>query len=162
MTNWAEIYRSLQIDTLKYTGTWMLLTGTVAGLIIMFFFFLIFKEQPFIVYGIGAVGLLIFFYYQIRLIRLYKKPIVYTGIVYDKFVKRHSNDINGTETVKFFVRMGVDSSFEFDKNGDIMNFDNLPFHTLLNCPSHLFEKLMTGNEISLVVMSHNNTIAHIV
>ena len=162
MTNWSEIYRSLQLDTLKTSGIWMSVASVVSGIIMILLAGLFFRNDSIIQFFVIGIVVLFVFYFQWKLLLLYKSPRVFTGRIYDKYEKRRVNDTDGSEKLHCYVKMEVVSSFTIDKYGNTHDWNEQPIRVQLNCPSHLFEYMVKGSEVTLLIMPHNDYIARMI
>jgi hypothetical protein len=159
-TDWAEVYRSLNIDSLKVTGKWMLIATLTVGFIVVIIAFLVFRKQP--VIGIAlAVGVLIFAgKFALGLLRMSKNPLVCKGIVTDKPQTSRSNETTFTEYVDYYLKLNVQEAFEINKTGF---YRRKPLEKgKWKCSENLFNQVTKGDTIMVLIMPHDNHIARII
>ena len=160
-TNWAEVYSSLHIDTIKSSGKWILIATLIVGGILIIVSFLIFRKQP--VVGIFmTAGVLIFAgRYALGLMRLNKNPKVLHGIVIDKYIRSRTNEGTYTESVNHYIKMDITDYFEIDSNGISNTMDDINTRNKWLCSPEIYNKIVIGETIQVLVMPHDNTIIRI-
>jgi hypothetical protein len=159
--NWAEVYKSLNIETIKSSGKWILITTLIVGGILIIASFLIFRKQ--VVIGIFmTIGVLIFSgRYALGLMRLNKNPKVLHGIVIDKYIRSRTNEGTYTETINNYIKMDITDYFEIDSNGISSTMDDINTRNKWLCSSEIYNRIAIGETIQVLVMPHDNTIIRI-
>ncbi|MGE5355749.1 MAG: hypothetical protein ACM3PT_05860 [Deltaproteobacteria bacterium] len=159
--NWAEVYKSLNIETIKSSGKWILIATLIVGGILIISSFLIFRKQP--VVGIFmTVGVLIFSgRYALGLMRLNKNPKVLHGIVIDKYIRSRTNEGTYTETVNHYIKMDITDYFEINSDGITKSMDDIHIRNKWLCSPEIYNKIIIGETIQVLVMPHDNTITRI-
>jgi hypothetical protein len=159
--NWIEVHQSLQIDSLKTAGKWMLIATLVFGLVLIALAFLIFRKH--LVVGLAmTVGVIIFSgRYAVGLLRLSKNPVVYSGTVIRKFETSRTNDGTLTETVNHYIKMRVTDAFEIDLSGQGARRELRKPERKWRCPEMIYNQVSDGDSIKVLVMPHDNCIARI-
>ena len=160
-TNWAEVYNSLHIENIKSSGKWILIATLIIGGILIISSFIIFRKQP--VVGIFmTIGVLIFSgRYALGLIRLNKNPKVLHGVVIDKYIRSRTNEGTYSETVNHYIKMDVSEYFEIDTNGISATIDDINTRNKWLCTPEIYNKIVIGETIQVLVMPHDNTILRI-
>lgn len=159
--NWSEVYKSLNIETIKNSGKWILIATLIVGGILIIASFLIFRKQTAV--GIFmTVGVLIFSgRYALGLMRLNKNPKVLHGIVIDKYIRSRTNEGTYTESVNHYIKMDITDYFEIDSNGISNTMDDINTRNKWLCSPEIYNKIVIGETIQVLVMPHDNTIIRI-
>jgi hypothetical protein len=159
--NWTEVHQSLQIDSLKTAGKWMLIATLISGLVLIALAFLIFTKH--LVVGMAiTVGTIIFSgRYALGLLRLSKNPVIYSGIVIRKFETSRTNDGTYTETIHHFIKMKVADAFEIDGRGKGAKKELKKHELKWRCPENIYNHVSDGDSLMVLVMPHDNHIARI-
>lgn len=156
--NWAEVYNSLQIEAKKTSGKWMFIATLVAGLLIVGILSLVFRKYP-VVIVIMAIGALSYSgKYALGVWRLSKNPKVCSGIVTAKIENSHMQKSTATRYVSHKIRMEVAQSYELTGNGlgEVKKLARKK--SKLNCSKETFNALAKGDNLTVVVMPHDNSI----
>jgi len=159
--NYSEVHQSLQIDSLKTAGKWMLIATLVFGLVLIVIAFLIFRKH--LVVGVAmTAGTIIFSArYSLGLLRLSKNPVVYSGIVIRKFETSRTNDGTYTETIHHHIKMKVADAFEIDSKGKGTRKKLKKQEWKWRCPENIYNQVSDGESLMVLVMPHDNQIARI-
>jgi hypothetical protein len=159
--NYAEVYESLRIDSLKTAGKWMLGVTLVFGLLLIALAFIIFREH--LVVGVAmTVGTVIFSgRYALGLLRLSKNPVVYSGIVLRKSETSRTNDGTYTETIHHHIRMKVADAFEIDRMGKGAGKELKKHEHKWRCPENIYNQVSAGDNLMVLVMPHDHQIERI-
>jgi len=159
--NYAEVHQSIQIDSLKKAGKWMLTATLVFGLVLIALAFMIFSEH--LVVGVAMTAGTIIFSgrYALGLLRLSKNPVVYSGIVIRKFETSRTNDGTYTETIHHYIKMRVADAFEIDMMGKGDKIELKKQEWKWRCNENIYNRVSDGDSLQVVVMPHDNQIARI-
>lgn len=159
--NWTEVHQSLQIDSLKTAGKWMLIASLVIGLILIAAAFLIFRKNPVVGLAI-TIGVIIFSgRFALGILRLSKNPVVYSGIVIRKFETSRTNDGTYSETIHRYIKMKVSEAFEINMSGQGAKVELRRQERKWRCPENLYNQVTAGDSIMVLVMPHDKYIARI-
>jgi hypothetical protein len=160
-TNWAEVYNSLNIDSIKSSGKWILITTLIIGVLLIIASFVIFKKQPVIGIFITS-GVLIFSgRYAIGLLQLKKNPKVLHGVVIDKYIRSRTNEGTYSETVNHYIKMDVTEYFEIDSEGISKIMDDINTRNKWLCDPDIYNQIVIGETIQVLIMPHDNTIVRV-
>jgi len=159
--NWTEVHQSLQIDSLKTAGKWMLVATLILGLILIAAAFLIFRKH--LVVGLAmTVGVIVFSgRYAIGLLRLSKNPVVYSGTVIKKFETSRTNEGTHTETIHHYIKMKVTEAFEIERSGQGARKELKRVEQKWRCPEMIYNQVSYGDSIKVLVMPHDKHIARV-
>ncbi|MBN2650504.1 MAG: hypothetical protein JXR50_12250 [Prolixibacteraceae bacterium] len=157
-TNWADVYSSLGINGLKATERLMLIVTLVAGLLFVVVFYFLFRKQLVVVAIIASGALFFSGKYAVGLLRLSKKPKVYSGIVTRKTETSFTEKSTKTRYYSHRIRLKIDFTSELCEFGmgkiRMHNKKNIK----INCSRKIFDALSEGNKITLVEMPHDKSI----
>lgn len=157
-TDWAAVYKSLDLDVLKRIYKWLTLAIPVVGALPVAAAFLVFKNQP----GIGVILTLVVFIFSVQKARklylLNRKPYVYSGIVTGKNLLSYRQSKAGSTTYKYFVRIYAQEVFEIDIRGkaDPLSKGNKPVK--LRCSKELYLSMREGQLVTALILPHEKTI----
>ncbi len=157
--NWIEIYRSLQIESLKASGKLMFIITLTAGLVITAVFFLVFRKNLFAV-AIIAAGTLIFSgKYAVGVWKLTKNPRVYSSVVIAKTENSHTEESTASRYVSHKIKISTTMGCELTKTG-LQEFKKFsPKKLKVNCSEDILNTLTEGENITVVIMPHDKSIA---
>lgn len=157
-TDWAAVYKSLDLDVLKRIYKWMTVAIPVVGALPVAAAFLVFRHQP----GIGVMLAVVIFIFSVQKARklylLNRKPYVYSGIVTGKNILSYRQSNVGSTTYKYFVKIYTQEAFEIDIRGkaDPLSKGNKPVK--LGCSKELYSTLSEGQLVTALILPHEKTI----
>ena len=156
--NWADVYSSLGIKSLKTAGLWMFIVTLLAGLVIVVIFFLLFRREWVVIAFIAAGALIFSGKYAVGLLKLSKNPKVYSGVVTGKIENSYTEESTKTRYFSHRIRLSADLGSELTENGlgEIKRFNYKKIR--INCSKEIFNTLNEGDDLTLVVMPHDKSI----
>lgn len=158
MVDWTEIYRSLQIESLKASGRVMFIITFTAGLVITAVFFLAFRKNLFAVAIIAAGAILFSGRYAVGVWMLSRNPRVYTGVVIAKTENSHTDESTATRYVTHKVRINTSTGCDLTEKGLCEFKDFNPRKLNAKCSESTFNSLTEGDKITVIIMPHNKSI----
>ncbi len=157
--NWTDVYQSLNTEAVKASGKWMFLATLVAGMIILLIFILIFRKNP-VVIVFMVVGVIMFSgKYAVGLWRMSKQPEIFSGIVIAKSVDSFTDESTMTSYATHYIIMKVESETWLTEAGPGALKIRDGKRRKIKCPEDLYNTLTEGDNITIVVMPHDKTIA---
>ncbi len=157
--NWTNVYQSLQTDTIKASGKWMLIATLIAVIIIIVIFILFFRKNPVVIIFITVGALMFSGKYALGLLRLSKDPKVYSGIVIAKSENSFTNESTMTSYLSHQITLMVESDAGLTENGlGEIKFRNTK-RRRIKCPEDVYNNLTEGDKIIVVVMPHDKSVA---
>jgi hypothetical protein len=159
--NWAEVYNSLNINTHKQAGKWILRAILVVGAIPVAAAFLVFRHQPEIGLMITGGIIIIVARLQWGIVKLNRKPKVVVGSVAKRSAWSYINKNTRTRTIRHYISIKIENAFEVDCRGmaDTLSLANKQKN--YECPSDLYNSVIEGQSLTAVVMPHDNSISRI-
>lgn len=157
--NWTDVYQSLNLEAVKASGKWMFLATLVAGMVILLIFILIFRKNPVVIVFLVAGVIMFSGKYAIGLWRMTKDPEIFSGIVIAKSVDSFTEETTMTSYVTHYIIMKVVSETWLTEagTGELKIRDGK--RKKIKCPEDLYNTLTEGDNITVVVMPHDKTIA---
>lgn len=156
--NWADVYQSLQTDTIKNSGKLMLMATLIAVLIIILIFILFFRKNPVIIIFIVVGAFMFSGKYALGLLRLSKDPKVYSGLLISKSENSFTDESTMTSYVSHHITLIVESASRLTEKG----LGEIKFRRgkrrRINCSEDVYNNLTEGDKIIVVVMPHDKSI----
>lgn len=159
--NYSVVHQSLNIDTLKTTGKWILIATLVFGLVLTAIAFLVFRDHPVVGVAMTAGTIIFSGRYALGLLRLSKNPVVYSGTVIRKFETSRTNESTHTETIHHYIKMRVADAFEIDSRGKGAKKELKKPEKKWRCPENIYNQVSDGDDLTVLVMPHDNHIARL-
>jgi len=157
--NWTDVYQSLNTEAVRASGKWMFLATLVAGMIILLIFILIFRKSPVVIVFL-VVGVIMFSgNYAIGFWRMSKHPEIFSGIVIAKSGNSFTDESTMTSYVTHYIIMKVESETWLTEagTGELEIRDGK--RKKIKCSEDLYNTVTEGDNITVVVMPNDKTIA---
>lgn len=157
-TDWAEVYKSIDIEVLKRVQKWMTIAIPVVGALPVAAAFLVFRHQP----GIGVMLAVVITFFSVKqawkLHLLNRNPKVYCGPIVRKSTLSYTQHEASSRTEKFFIRIMPEEAFEIDIRGKADPLPESAKNVKLECSEELYSKLSEGQFITALILPHEKSV----